>query len=548
MAIWNEEYYNGLLSSLDEVLQAQQRDVIAVICRRLKAVGELNPTSVKQLVQLARWQRADLAEIKKLIRKYSGLSAAEVEKAFKQAAKDSAEYADVLAQQAKGVTYAANTELLAKAAAKTYVDEILNMSDTYAFKTSFGTLPIRQTYIKAVNKAVAAVSTGTLDYNTAIQQTIKELADSGLRNVYIDGDVAPAKVRWMNENGETYYTRRVDSSVRMNVLEGVRRINQEILNDSGEKYATGYEISAHDRPAPDHADIQGRQYTTAAFEQLNASLVRPIGTLNCMHIAFPIIYGVSKPAYTDEQLAEFKANAGKQYEYKGKTLSGYECTQQQRKYETAIRRAKDRANAFEAAGDKTNAARERRRARELGREYREFSEHVGLSVKAKRLNVNKTNPDVANKAKAIDIFNSDGHSGNTNITPDSVLEDLMTTEIGKETIRTLENLPQRATFDYINTPVGGLRGYEKDGRIILYANNCKDIKTAACTLIHECTHYKYGIGQSQWAECVCVAQEIKHRRNRNLTFGELRMIIKAVKDVYPEYNWRKGGTIRGRRQ
>lgn len=47
-------------------------------------------------------------------------------------------------------------------------------------------------------------------------------------------------------------------------------------------------------------------------------------------------------------------------------------------------KTEDRANAFEAAGDKTNAARERRRARELGREYREFSEHVGLSVKASR--------------------------------------------------------------------------------------------------------------------------------------------------------------------
>lgn len=393
MAIWNEEYYEGLMSSLDEVLQAQQRDVIDIICSRLKAVGELNPTSVRELINLAKWQNADLAKIKKLIKKYSRLSAAEIEKIFRQAAKDSREYAEILAQQAKGVTYAANVELLAKAAAKTYTDMILNMSDTYAFKTGFGTLPIRRTYIRAVNKAAAAVSTGTLDYNTAIRQTVKELADSGLRNVYKDGEVIPAKVRWFDESGKEYYSRRVDSSVRMNVLEGVRRINQEILNDAGKKYATGYEISAHDRPAPDHADIQGRQYTTAAFEQLNASLVRPIGTLNCMHIAFPIIYGVSKPAYTDAQLAEFKANAGKQYEYKGKTLSGYECTQQQRKYETAIRRAKDRANAFEAAGDKTNAAGERRRARELGREYREFSESVGLSVKLDRARVrgyNKT--------------------------------------------------------------------------------------------------------------------------------------------------------------
>lgn len=400
MAIWNEEYYEGLMSSLDEVLQAQQRDVIDIICSRLKAVGELNPTSVRELINLAKWQNADLAKIKKLIKKYSRLSAAEIEKIFRQAAKDSREYAEILAQQAKGVTYAANTELLAMAAAKTYKDMILNMSDTYAFKTGFGTLPIRETYIKTVNKAVAAVSTGTLDYNTAIRQTVKELADSGLRNVYKDGDVAPAKVRWMNENGETYYTRRVDSSVRMNVLEGVRRINQEILNDAGEKYATGYEISAHDRPAPDHADIQGRQYTAAAFEQLNASLARPIGTLNCMHIAYPIIYGVSKPAYTDEQLAGFKANAGKQYEYKGKTLSGYECTQQQRKYETAIRRAKDRVNAFEAAGDKVNATRERRKVRELGREYREFSESVGLSVKLDRARVRGYNKPIIVKNAA----------------------------------------------------------------------------------------------------------------------------------------------------
>lgn len=400
MAIWNEEYYEGLMSSLDEVLQAQQRDVIDIICSRLKAVGELNPTSVRELINLAKWQNADLAKIKKLIKKYSRLSAAEIEKIFRQAAKDSREYAEILAQQAKGVTYAANTVLLAKAAAKTYVDEILNMSDTYAFKTSFGTLPIRQTYIKAVNKAAAAVSTGTLDYNTAIQQTVKELADSGLRNIWKDGEIIPAKIRWFDENGEAYYSRRVDSSVRMNVLEGVRRINQEILNDVGKKYATGYEISAHDRPAPDHADIQGRQYKAVEYEQLNASLARPIGTLNCMHIAFPIIYGVSKPAYTDDELAQFKENADKQYEYKGKTFSGYECTQQQRKYETTIRRAKDRVNAFEAAGDKVNATRERRKVRELGREYREFSESVGLSVKLDRARVRGYNKPIIVKNAA----------------------------------------------------------------------------------------------------------------------------------------------------
>lgn len=83
---WRSEgYSDDLLRELEEVFRRQQRDVVAVICCRLKAVGELNPTSARQLANLAKWQRADLAEIKRLIKKYSGLSAAEVENAFEAA-------------------------------------------------------------------------------------------------------------------------------------------------------------------------------------------------------------------------------------------------------------------------------------------------------------------------------------------------------------------------------------------------------------------------------------------------------------------------------
>ncbi len=72
--------------------------------------------------------------------------------------------------------------------------------------------------------------------------------------------------------------------------------------------------------------------------------------------------------------------------------------------------------------------------------------------------------------------------------------------------------------------------------------NCENPERAARTIIHECTHYRYGIGESQWAESVCVAQELKHKYKRDyLTISEKRRIIKAVKEGYPEYNWRKGG-------
>ena len=85
--------------------------------------------------------------------------------------------------------------------------------------------------------------------------------------------------------------------------------------------------------------------------------------------------------------------------------------------------------------------------------------------------------------------------------------------------------------------------------IIVYLLMCENSEKAARTVIHECTHRRYGIGQSQWAECVCFAQELKHKYKRDaLTYSEKKRIIEAVQEGYPEYKWRKGGLIYGERQ
>lgn len=56
----------------------------------------------------------------------------------------------------------------------------------------------------------------------------------------------------------------------------------------------GWEISAHAACAPDHEPIQGRQYTDADFEQLNA-VCAAHRRLNCRHVADPVLIGVDKP-------------------------------------------------------------------------------------------------------------------------------------------------------------------------------------------------------------------------------------------------------------
>lgn len=153
-----------------------------------------------------------------------------------------------------------------------------------------------------------------------------------------------------------------------------------------------------------------------------------------------------------------------------------------------------------------------------------------------------------NFAKANDLFNYDKVPTETVITPQALVEDLKTSKEGLKALKIIENLPQPPKIDYVSPPTG-IRAEEMQGQINIYINDCKDIKTAACSLIHECVHYEYGIGQSQWAESVCVAHELLHRRNRNyLTIDEKRMVIKAVKEAYPEYSWKKGGIIGGRKR
>lgn len=153
-----------------------------------------------------------------------------------------------------------------------------------------------------------------------------------------------------------------------------------------------------------------------------------------------------------------------------------------------------------------------------------------------------------NKAKPIDLFNDYDVAENYKITSQKIVDDLSTSAIGRQTLRDVGNLPKRIklTTEYKEN---GVRGDELNGEIRIFLRNCKDEKWAARTIIHECTHWKYGIGYSQWSEAVCVAQELKHARNRDyLTISEKRSIIKAVKETYPELNWKKGGMTNGRKK
>ena len=162
------------------------------------------------------------------------------------------------------------------------------------------------------------------------------------------------------------------------------KISQQVHDDLG---CDGWEITAHANSAPDHSPYQGKQYPDAAYEALNDSLRRRIGTLNCGHAAFPIILGVNRPQYTPAELEKFRTDNEGGVTVDGVHYTGYEATQMQRSLERAIRRQKSRIMVDEASGDKEKLAQDKTKLTVLHQRYREFSKAAKLRTQYERTEV-----------------------------------------------------------------------------------------------------------------------------------------------------------------
>ena len=372
----SETYLNSLPDPIAKNMEALNQYVVERICKRIKQIGTITPSDAHRLKSAIEYAGADLQAIQKELERITGLNSKALEAMFEDVAAENVDFANTY-YKARGMEtlkdYTENAALrsFVEAAKKTAADGVTNLSSTtmIGFKSGKRVLPLREYYIQVIDKAITFAQTGTVDYYTAMRSTVKEMARGGLRRVTFDSG----------------YSRRLDSQVRMNLLDGVRQLNMAMLEQTGKEFgADGVEISAHALCAPDHQHIQGRQYSLAEFERLNRSLERPIGELNCHHFTTPIVLGVSKPVYSASELREINKRSNAKVSYGGKTYTRYEASQRQRQLETAIRYAKDERDACVAAGDKLGATQARKKSAALTAEYKRFSEQAGLTVRLER--------------------------------------------------------------------------------------------------------------------------------------------------------------------
>lgn len=364
----SEAQLQRLLRAFDTRMERLNNQYLRAMGEHIKEIGEMWPSDVHRLQQIRRMNR-NLARLERQIAKEAEASVKDIERIFKRCAESDIR----MAQRILG------TPDIGRVRDNPYLWRILEAQSRETAGTMrnlSNTTVVSSYYRAAVDEAVTAVQSGVEDYNTAIRRVIREAGQNGLRIT----DDGVTKVDY-----ESGYSRRLDSAARMNVLDGVRHLNQNIMNALGEQFgANGIEIDAHMLCAEDHLPYQGLQFTLAEFEEIQMSLRRPFGEWNCRHSWHPILIGISPRNYSDEQLEMMKTYSRELITIDGKEKTRYEWSQEMRRIETAIRRQKDTANLARATGDTKLRERCQGTVIRLNQYYDQVSHESGLNPEYRR--------------------------------------------------------------------------------------------------------------------------------------------------------------------
>ena len=350
---------------IDPVVEYLLKD----IAKRIQGAGKLTTTAAYDAWRLE-WMGKGRREMEAELARLLGVSRAKAQKLLKDAAAHG--YELTRAQLPHAPTFEANAGLqqIVAAAVTLAGEQLQNITRTRAIgmvSPSGQLVPLADAYHECCDFAFKQVITGAADYNTAIRQACSGIVKHGVQVTYESG---------------VHTT--MEAAVRRNIMGGLGLMTEQIEEYNHDSLGCdGWELSAHANSAPDHEPIQGKQYPDAEYQALNNSLVRRIGTLNCGHIAFPIILGVNAPQYTAEQLRKFRDDNAKGVTYGGRHYTGYEATQKQRQIERAIRAQKRRM--IMASPEDMQAAKTRLQVLKQG--YKRFSAGVGLRTEEERLEV-----------------------------------------------------------------------------------------------------------------------------------------------------------------
>nr|DAH27811.1 MAG TPA: minor capsid protein [Caudoviricetes sp.] len=381
------EILDALPEELADLYRSLEDTLLIEICSRLKASDQLNEVTVQDIRAL-RSHGIPLEDIKKAIRKATGISEKKLKKLLDDVVERNRQYYTGIIDLA----HITQPETLLSiedtwAIYEQTRQEMRNITRSMGFLVDGGRtmLPPAKAYQWALDNAEMQVQSGAISYNQAIKSAVRQLAQSGLKIV----------------DYESGHRDQIDVAVRRAVMTGVSQLCAKYTEQSADYLNTPYfEVSAHagarDKPGKSpwssHKDWQGRVYSVRAgdiypniYDVCGLGAVDGLEGANCRHRRYPWLEGIMERTYTDEQLAHIDDGLGCTYD--GKSYTAYEATQMQRRVERQIRAVKRLKISNKASGLNDEARAANIKLRRLNVKYREFSAAAGLTPQWERTKV-----------------------------------------------------------------------------------------------------------------------------------------------------------------
>ena len=421
------EELEKLPKPLERTMTALELSIMDEIIQRIKEAARVTPVIDWLLVRMDAIG-AGRGRIKQLIGEGIRKAGLQVDDIYEQAVKsDCIRNKAIYEAAGKGYQpYEGNQWLqqivdAARRQTKDGLRPLENITQTTGFNVPMGGskkvfTPLSEYLERSLDKAMLGITTGARTYSQAIGEVIDEMTASGIRTV----DYASGK------------SDRIEVAARRAVMTGVAQMTDKVNEKNMEALQTDYcEVDWHmgarntGTGYQNHQSWQGKVYSSEEMRTVcGKGQMLGFGGINCYHIAFAFIPGISKRKYTDEWLAEQNQKENEKKVYKGREYDTYAALQHQRRLERTIRKQKQDVELLEKAGaDKEDVTAARCRLRLTNKTYLDFSKEMGLRQQRERLRVSKDIVAVAAKADIIKEIRLPNEALNAkNITPDIVDE------------------------------------------------------------------------------------------------------------------------------
>lgn len=379
------EILDALSEELAELYRALENTLLDEICSRLNIADQLNEVTVQD-IQALRSHGIDFKSIEEAISKTTGISKQKLNSLLNDVVERNQKYYTEVIDLA----HVTQPETLVDAATVDAIkrqthDTFRNLTDSMGFLVGNTMLKPARAYQWALDNAEMQIQSGAINYNQAIANAARQLAENGIKVV----------------DYESGHRDSIDVAARRAVMTGVNQICAKYTEQAAEYLDTPYfEVSAHagardipgKSPWSSHKAWQGRVYSIRSndiypsiYNVCGLGAVDGLEGANCRHRRNVWVEGVSERTYTDEQLAHIDDDLGCTFD--GKTYTAYEATQMQRRVERQIIKQKRLVTAYKASEQNDEYHAAKAKLTRLNAKYKAFSEAAKLPLQWERTKV-----------------------------------------------------------------------------------------------------------------------------------------------------------------